>query len=123
MTSPNPAPPAASEDLIALTLGGDLGIHLSLAPIVVVLSVAALILLAAWRIFGSRGLATWQRFEIEEAEFGLGDQKITLRPNDLDRQIAYKIWVELSTRKIGLPINLDHASSLRCTILGITSSL
>lgn len=49
-----------------------------------------------------------RNFDIDEAQLGLGDQIITLRPNDVDRQIAYKIWVELSTRKIGLPIDLDH---------------
>lgn len=49
-----------------------------------------------------------QDFELDEAEFGLGDQKFKLRVNDDDRQIAYKIWVELSTRKIGLPIDLEH---------------
>lgn len=47
-------------------------------------------------------------FELNEAEFGLGQQKIKLKPNDDDRQIAYKIWVELSTRKIGLPIDFDQ---------------
>lgn len=46
-------------------------------------------------------------FEIDSAEFGLGDQKISLKPNDTDRQIAYSIWVELSTRKIGLPIDVE----------------
>src|SRR5271170_6786236 len=50
---------------------------------------------------------SWRSFEIDQAQFGLGQQKISLRPNDTDRQIAYKIWVELSTRKIGLPIDLD----------------
>jgi len=49
-----------------------------------------------------------QDFELDEAEFGLGDQKFKLKINDDDRQIAYKIWVELSTRKIGLPIDLEH---------------
>ena len=39
---------------------------------------------------------------------GIGGQKIFLRPNTTDLQIAYKIWVELSTRKIGLPIDLNH---------------
>ncbi len=47
----------------------------------------------------------WRSFEINEAEFGLGEQKIKLRPNLTDQQIAYKIWVELSTRKIGIPID------------------
>ncbi len=44
--------------------------------------------------------------EIDEAELGIGNQKLKLRPNSTDRQIAYKIWVELSTRKIGLQIDL-----------------
>lgn len=45
--------------------------------------------------------------EIDQTEIGIGDQKITLKPNNLDKEIAYKIWVELSTRKIGLPIDLE----------------
>lgn len=47
-------------------------------------------------------------FEINEAEFGLGNQKIKLKPNSTDMQIAYKIWVELSTRKIGLPVDFKN---------------
>lgn len=50
----------------------------------------------------------WKTFEINEAEFGLGDQKIKLTPNLVDQQIAYKVWVELSTRKIGIPIDTDN---------------
>mgnify|MGYP000526232029 CR=1 FL=1 len=45
--------------------------------------------------------------EIDEAEFGIGNQKIKLKPNNVDSQIAYQIWVELSTRKIGLPVNIE----------------
>jgi hypothetical protein len=47
-------------------------------------------------------------WEIDQAEVGAGAGKITLKPNMIDRQVAYAIWVELSTRKIGLPIDLDH---------------
>lgn len=50
----------------------------------------------------------FRSYEINEAELGLGNQKIKLRPNSTDLQIAYKIWVELCTRKIGLPIDLDN---------------
>lgn len=104
-----PSTTGKGDDLIAITVGGDMSVQFSFAPIVVLVAATLLIVLIAWRIFGPIiGLPGWRRFEIEEAEFGLGDQKITLRPNDLDRQIAYKIWVELSTRKIGLPIDLDH---------------
>jgi hypothetical protein len=47
-------------------------------------------------------------FELDSAEFGIGDSKITLKPNMNDRAVAYKIWVELSTRKIGLPIDFEN---------------
>jgi hypothetical protein len=46
--------------------------------------------------------------EFDSAELGIGDQRISFKPNRRDQEIAYKIWVELSTRKIGLPINLKH---------------
>jgi hypothetical protein len=47
-------------------------------------------------------------FEIDEAVFGIGKQKIKLKPNNVDAQIAYNIWVELSTRKIGLPVDIEQ---------------
>lgn len=73
------------------------------------ITIALLVLMAAiaiwrWRsrnLFGSN-------FEIDEAELGFGDQKFKLKPNYTDRQVAYAIWVELSTRKIGLEIDFDN---------------
>ena len=68
------------------------------------------VLLVLLIFFIAKGFLTNSKvrdFEIDEAEFGIGDQKIKLRPNLIDKQIAYKIWVELSTRKIGLPIDLN----------------
>lgn len=47
-------------------------------------------------------------YEINEAIIGIGNHKLTIRPNYSDMQIAYKLWVELSTRKIGLPIDFKH---------------
>jgi len=47
-------------------------------------------------------------FEIDEAEIGIGQSKLKFKPNLADKQVAYAIWIELSTRKIGLPIDLDH---------------
>lgn len=46
--------------------------------------------------------------EIDEASIGIGSNKVTIKPNTEDMQIAYKIWVELSTRKIGLEIDLEN---------------
>ncbi len=47
-------------------------------------------------------------YEIDEAVIGIGDQKVKIKPNYQDMQIAYNLWVELSTRKIGLEIDLDN---------------
>ena len=58
----------------------------------------------------ARFLPTWRgsSWEVERAEIGAGSGKVTLKPNNSDRQMAYAIWVELSTRKIGLKIDLEH---------------
>jgi hypothetical protein len=60
----------------------------------------------AWR--WASGSFSFQSFEIDQAEIGVGGSKFRFKPNLTDRQVAYAIWVELSTRKIGLPIDLDH---------------
>lgn len=94
------------DELAALVISDDFGVTVSIAPVVVWLFVILGLALIAWRFLGShRGIAGWKSFEIDEAKIGIGSQTITLRPNDTDRQIAYRIWVELSTRKIGLPID------------------
>lgn len=46
--------------------------------------------------------------EIDSAEFGTKLGKIKLKPNYDDKQVAYKLWVELSTRKIGIPIDFQN---------------
>lgn len=95
----------AASDYFRIALANDFGltVHVNMVVVVVVLLVLGL-LFAIRHCFFQRLLP---EFEIEEAEFGLGDQKITLRANDLDRAVAYRIWVELSTRKIGLKIDPD----------------
>ena len=80
-----------------------LSVHVNVVVVAVLILVLALALLARHYMFHRR----LPEFEIEEAEFGLGDQKITLRANDLDRTVAYRVWVGLSTRKIGLKIDPD----------------
>ncbi len=70
---------------------------------VLILIVAAY---AVWRLLS--GGSSWKDFEIDQAEIGTGTGKLRLKPNMTDRQVAYAIWVELSTRKIGLPIDFNH---------------
>lgn len=95
-----------SLSLIKLLIDSDFRLTLEISPWVFGLVIGALVavLIVRW-LLSRAGMAD---YEIDEAEFGIGDQKIKLRPNIVDKQIAYKIWVELSTRKIGLPIELDN---------------
>jgi hypothetical protein len=106
MAAQPPPPALTGGELLTLVLDRDFGFFVSMNAVLVWLIVGAVVLYFIARVTGF-GFGGWRRFEIDEAQFGLGEQKITLRPNDTDRQIAYKVWVELSTRKIGLPIDLD----------------
>ena len=99
-------PQTPAEPLIKLEVASDLSITLgfsSIAVIIILAGIAGLILFLFLR---------WMWFvraiEFDSAEFGFGRSKIKFKPNAHDRQIAYAIWVELSTRKIGLEIDLDH---------------
>lgn len=44
------------------------------------------------------------KLKIDQIQLGVGSQTVTLKPDSADIQIAYKIWVELSTRKIGMEV-------------------
>lgn len=48
-----------------------------------------------------------KNIEIDSAEIGIRGQKIKIKPNHTNIDIAYKIWVELNTRKIGLEIDFE----------------
>ncbi|GAB5489592.1 MAG: hypothetical protein Pars2KO_31620 [Parasphingorhabdus sp.] len=93
------------ENIVSASISEDwkLSVEVAPVPLLIVFVVGLLVWLAFKWWSGSR----FPDFEIDSAEFGWGDQKLSFKPNVTDRQIAYSIWVELSTRKIGIPINLD----------------
>lgn len=47
-------------------------------------------------------------FRFEEATIGIGDSSITIKYDERVKEIAYKIWVELTTRKIGINFDEDY---------------
>ena len=96
------------DEYVTIVLDRDFSFFAYFDSIIFWFFVAGLAVLVLLRVAGGYfNFGLWRSFEIDEAQFGLGEQKFTLRPNETDRQIAYKIWVELSTRKIGLPIDLN----------------
>lgn len=96
-------------DYLRIVLDENLNLTVHIAGALIAMMIAVVVLaLLGWRIFGvGRLFGWWRRFEIDEAQFGIGKQKITLHPNVTDLQIVYKIWVELSTRKIGISMDLE----------------
>lgn len=106
MVDATQAADSASDTLLQLTLLRSLEVRFVMSSWVTVTVLSILLLLFVWHFIRSRSL--FQKFEIDQAEVGIGTNKLKLSINEIDRQIAYKIWVELSTRKIGLPIDLEH---------------
>lgn len=94
----------AASDLIRISFDSTSGISVHLNPEVFFGSMALFGLALAVTSYHGKYFRS-RAFEIESAEFGFGNGKISLKPNEVDQQIAYAIWVELSTRKIGLSID------------------
>lgn len=91
--------------LVSLSLNRDFSLSLILNPIAIAIIFLLVIIFFAVRWWW---LGRGANFEIDTAEMGIGSHRISFKPNLRDQEIAYKIWVELSTRKIGLPIDLEH---------------
>jgi hypothetical protein len=70
-----------------------------------ILGVVAVTVIARQALTNGR---TGPNLAIDSANFGFAGATISMKPNAVDRQVAYAIWVELATRKIGLPIDLDN---------------
>lgn len=50
----------------------------------------------------------FKSIEIDCAELNINGQKLKLRPNNATINVAYKIWVEITTRKIGQEIDYTN---------------
>jgi hypothetical protein len=100
-----PAPPSTTTLVAVLWDGQTHAVSLTMSLWVGGAITAILVFVILWRIWGAG--YSFKNFEIDQAEIGVGQQKFKFKPNITDKQVAYAIWVELSTRKIGLPIDLD----------------
>ena len=99
-----PGGEASGADLLSVRIleGWSLSVQVALWPIPVLLALAG-----AYFVY-TRGGFMRRNFDIDRAELGIGTGKLHLKPNTADRQVAYEIWVELSTRKIGLAIDFEN---------------
>lgn len=70
--------------------------------VIVLVSVIFIIVYISKKFLGKKSI------DMNEITLGLGDSNVKLIYNKKDQEIAYKLWVELSTRKIGLLFNQDY---------------
>lgn len=75
-------------------------------PIIILTLV--LIILVAWLMKKSVSFLSRKSIDINEVELGIGNSKLKLKINNKDREIAYRIWVEMTTRKISIPFDKNN---------------
>jgi hypothetical protein len=82
-------------------------LHVIFGPVALLFALALFFGWLAWW-YRSTNLkwTTWEPVEANLKIGEIGDVKIA--PNYNSRQIAYQVWVELSTRKVGLPFDPDN---------------
>lgn len=73
---------------------------------VVLIVIAAVGVSFIWKklvgVIGKRSI------NIDEVQLGIGSNTIKLKYNNKMQEIAYKLWVELSTRKMGMPYDENN---------------
>lgn len=89
--------------LLSLEISSDLSFSFTLSLWIVFLIPIAIGLLWLVRYAWPFRHSIWG-----EIEFSICGVSSKFYPNYTEKQIAYEIWVELSTRKIGLPIDLEN---------------
>ena len=52
--------------------------------------------------------ATFKTIHIQEATIGIGNSSVTIKYDGRIKEIAYKIWIELTTRKIGIKFDEEY---------------
>ncbi|MEN6463540.1 MAG: hypothetical protein ABFC94_19520, partial [Syntrophomonas sp.] len=93
-------------DVIKIIINSNYDLQIVINKWLILLTVFIFILWVVKR--NNKSSWTLRSLEINQIELGIGNQKVVIKPNIEVKQIAYKLWVELSTRKIGLPIDFEH---------------
>ena len=92
-------------ELLTIFINEKYGIDISISIYIIAAIIVIGIAIIAVKILGFKKM---HALEIDEAELGIGTQKIKIKANYSDMQVAYKIWVEMCTRKIAIPIDYKY---------------
>ena len=94
-------------NIIDVSFNGFSTINFSINWIAIVVLVF-LVVGVSWGIKKVLPLIGRRSISVDQASIGIGNSSITLKLNKKDQEIAYKLWVEISTRKIGLPYDEEN---------------
>lgn len=94
-------------DIFTVKIEGWQNIVLSVNWIAVMLLVL-LIIFVSWCIKWLYKKLALRAIKIEEATVGIGSSSVTIKYDGRIKEIAYKIWIELTTRKIGIKFDEDN---------------
>ena len=94
-------------ELLRLSLGSACTLSASI-NLLALIALALLVTATSWIIKKCIKKVSEKNIEIDEIKLGIGNSSITVNYNQKDREIAYKLWVELNTRKIGLEFDSEN---------------
>lgn len=96
---------AKSEDFFSFSVSESFSISIHVNPWILLIGAIIVAGILIWR----SGLCqSSSKLELKSTQIGFGNGTLTYEVNDSDLQIAYSIWVELATRKLGIPIDLEN---------------
>lgn len=67
-----------------------------------------IVALVSWGIKWLYKKSIFKTIQIEEATIGIGNSSVTIKYDGRIKEIAYKIWIELTTRKIGIKFDENY---------------
>ena len=94
------------KDLLQVKVSDHFGLSVDAGPVFLALVLAGLIAFLVYLRRRRPKCADWSVVDAEVQLGGIG--KVKIRPSYEDVQIAHKAWVELVTRKAGLPFDEEH---------------
>ena len=74
------------------------------AALILIILTAGVSLLIRW-VYKK---TVFKKIQISEATIGIGNSSITIKYDGRIKEIAYKIWIELTTRKIGIKFDENN---------------
>ncbi len=93
-------------DLVRIFLDSNLNLQISIDNRVILLAIILFFLLVSYFYIFKNKL--FGQYSIQEVEITIGNQKVKIKPNYQVKQIAYQLWLQLNTRKIGLEIDFEN---------------